>query len=152
MEEPASNGQLVRLIYRSHSKIVPENIGEELGNILRAARKNNAACGVTGALMYYNEWFAQALEGPHDAVEGIFGKIKGDRRHNTIEVAETTEVGSRAFARWAMASVGEHGDPDTPLIASPSGVVEGAAWKPTAEQEAVLKVLRDASRGYGRGA
>ena len=145
-------GHLTRLIYRSHSKIASPVMREELGKILRVARKNNAASGVTGVLMYYDDWFAQALEGPGDAVHAIFAKIKADDRHNSIEIKTDEPVTTRVFARWAMASVGEHGDKDTPLMPSAGGVTEGEEWKPTPEQEEVLAVLRDSSRGYGRGA
>ena len=151
MSEQA-NADLVRLIYRSHSKIPKEKFKQELGDILRAARANNSARGVTGALMYYDDWFAQALEGPKEAVHGIFGKIKADDRHNAIEIKQDEPVPSRVFGRWAMANVGEHGDPDMPLVATAEGVREGARWSPTADQEAVLTILRDGSRGYGKGA
>ena len=147
-----AGSQLVRLIYRSHSRIPEDGMKQELGKILRAARKNNAAQGVTGALMYYDTWFAQALEGPAEAVHGIFAKIKADDRHNAIEIKADGPVTERVFARWAMANVGEHGDPDTPMVPSAGGVSEGSQWKPTPAQEAVLGVLRDQSRGYGKSA
>ena len=149
---PCTGSDLVRLIYRSHSKISRDTIRQQLGDILTKARKNNAATGVTGALMYYDNWFAQALEGPKDAVHEIFSKIRADDRHNAIEVKSDEPVVSRVFARWAMANVGEHGDPDTPLVPTQDGVSEGSAWHPSPEQEAVLAQLRDTSRGYGRSA
>ncbi len=143
---------LVRLIYRSHSKIPHETIRQQLGDILKKARKNNAASGVTGALLCYDNWFAQALEGPKDAVHDIFSKIQADDRHNALEVKSDEPTTSRVFARWAMANVGEHGDPDTPLMPTHEGVSEGSAWHPSPEQEAVLAQLRESSRGYGKGA
>ena len=100
------NSDLVRLIYRSHSKIPHESIRQQLGDILKKARKNNAASGVTGALLYYDNWFAQALEGPKEAVHSIFSKIKADDRHKAVEGTADEPVTSRVFAGGAMASVG----------------------------------------------
>ncbi len=143
---------LFRLIYRSHSRIPETARGEELGRILRVARTNNAALGITGALMLYGRWFAQALEGPEAAVLGLFDKIRRDPRHDAVAVSTQGHVPARVFARWAMAHVGEHGSADIPLTATQSGVQPAASWMPSDEQEAVLGNLRDLTRGYGIGA
>jgi hypothetical protein len=141
-----------RLIYRSHSRIPEAESRRALADILRQARANNASTGVTGALLMYDTWFAQVLEGPEAAVRDLYARISVDPRHDALEVREARPVNTRAFARWAMAMIGEHGEADIPLVAGASGVSEGAAWKPTEEQESVLVVLRDMTRGYGRGA
>lgn len=151
MDEPTAAADITRLIYRSRSKISEATFAQELGTILLAARRNNKAKGVTGALMYYEGKFAQALEGPNAAVHEIFARIKADDRHDAIEIKAEDKVQDRVFSRWAMASVGEHGDPDTPLLAHRDGVAAAEAWKTTPDQEAVLTTLRDATRGYGRG-
>jgi hypothetical protein len=148
----ADSGTVFRLVYRSRSRIPDATAGEEFGRILRSARTNNAASGITGALMFYDGWFAQALEGGRADVLGLFDKIRRDPRHDSVEVSGEGPVAARVFARWAMAHVGEHGSPDIPLAASASGVVEAAPWSPTEGQEDVLRVLRDLTRGYGIGA
>jgi hypothetical protein len=151
-DAPATSDTVFRLIYRSHSRIPDATEHTELGNILRTARTNNATLGLTGALLLYDRWFAQVLEGPRDAVLHLFDRIKVDTRHDAVQVREQGEVPARLFARWAMANVGEHNEPDTPLTATRDGIAEGAPWTPTAEQDGVLAVLRDLTRGYGRGA
>ena len=141
-----------RLIYRSHSKIPVDSNRLELGNILRTSRANNVHGGVTGALLMYDGWFAQVLEGPQSQVRQLFDRIKVDTRHDAVTVYEEGEVDAPVFGRWAMADVSEHGEPDVPLIATATGVVDGGAWKTaTPEQEEVLVKLRDLTRGYGRG-
>ncbi len=141
-----------RLIYRSHSRIPTTTDREELGNILRTSRANNVHRGVTGALLMYESWFAQVLEGSREQVRQLFDRIKVDPRHEAVTVYEEGEVEAPVFARWAMADVSEHGEPDVPLIATATGVVDGGAWKSsTPEQEEVLVKLRDLTRGYGRG-
>jgi hypothetical protein len=142
-----------RLIYRSHSRIPTSDDRAELGNILRSSRTNNAQRDVTGALLMYDGWFAQVLEGPEQSVQQVFNRIKGDARHDAVAVTEEHYVDAPIFARWAMADVSEHGQPDVPLIATAIGVVDGGAWKTgTPEQEDVLVKLRNLTRGYGRGA
>ncbi len=148
----ADSATVFRLVYRSRSRIAPADANAEFGRILRVARANNAACGVTGALLFYDGWFAQALEGPRTAVVELFERIRRDPRHDSVDISAQSEVAERAFARWAMAHVGEHGSPDIPLAAAATGVVEAAPWAPDAAQESVLRGLRDLTRGYGIGA
>ena len=141
-----------RLIYRSHSRIPADSDRVELGKILRTSRANNVHRGVTGALLMYEGWFAQVLEGPQQQVRQLFEVIRADPRHDAVQVSEEGEIEAPVFARWAMADVSEHGEPDVPLIATATGVVDGGTWKTaTPEQEAVLVKLRDLTRGYGRG-
>lgn len=151
MNQATGSGDLVRLIYRSRNEIPPAQFRQELGKVFLSARRNNKEKGVTGALMFYENAFAQALEGPKDAVRALFDKIKHDDRHSAIEITSDGPVDARVFGKWAMANIGEHGDPDTPLIAHGDGVAASESWKTSPEQDAVLTVLRDATRGYGRG-
>lgn len=140
-----------RLIYRSRSNIPDTDLDEALGEILQVARVNNAAKGITGALMLYDHWFAQVLEGEEAEIQKLFAVIRSDPRHRSIDVTEQTRVPGRAFARWAMANVGEHGNPDIPLVATTTGTTEGAPWRLSSEQESVVHKLRDLTRGYGIG-
>jgi hypothetical protein len=149
---PSASGSLYGLVYRSHSLVPAARAELELAHILRAARAKNMALGITGALMFYGGWFAQALEGPEAAVRTLFARISADPRHNGIEVIDEGRAVARVFERWAMAYVGEHGEPDTPMIPVENGLAPGAAWRPRPEQQDRLELLRQATRGYGRGA
>lgn len=140
-----------RLVYRSRSNLPVTNRDEALGEILRVARVNNAAKGITGALMLYDNWFAQVLEGEEAEIQKLFAVIRADPRHRSIDVTEQASVTGRTFARWAMANVGEHGSPDIPLVATTTGTTEGAPWRLSSEQESVVHRLRDLTRGYGIG-
>lgn len=147
----AAGEQTFRLIYRSRSTIPAGTKDAELAQILRKSRANNKGRGITGALLMYDEWFAQVLEGPEAAVRQLYDCIKTDPRHDSVSVPEERQVPARAFARWAMADVGEHGEADIPMLATTTGLAEGGAWKTaTPEQNEVLDVLRDQTRGYGR--
>jgi Sensors of blue-light using FAD len=139
-----------RLIYRSHSKLATKDEAG-LADILKVARANNAVLGVTGALMLYDDWFAQVLEGPQAAVETLYARIKRDDRHDAIRLNEAGPAPKRLFGKWAMAVVAEHHEPDMPLVATSGGLAQGAPWRVSLEQEAILTRLRDMTRGYGRG-
>jgi Sensors of blue-light using FAD len=141
-----------RLIYRSHS-LLPGGSRDAAGlaDILKQARINNAARGVTGALMLYDDWFAQVLEGPQAEVEALFARIKADTRHDTIRLSQAGPAPARLFGKWAMAVVAEHHEPDKPMVVTTGGLAQGAPWKISPEQDAILTELRDLTRGYGRG-
>jgi hypothetical protein len=141
-----------RLIYRSHSLLPGKGQdGAGLADILKVARTKNTDLGVTGALMLYDDWFAQVLEGPQTVIEALYARIKTDPRHDGIRLNEAGAVPKRLFGRWAMAVVAEHHQPDMPMVATTGGLAQGAPWRVTLEQEAILTRLRDLTRGYGRG-
>jgi hypothetical protein len=140
-----------RLIYRSKSKIPAEKLDSELGNILRIARAKNTSLGITGALLYYEGWFAQTLEGGEKDVRTLYAHIEKDERHSSVQLCEEGGARPRAFSRWAMAMVGEHGHPDIPLAATANGTTEAASRNTTPEQDKILTIMRDTTRGYGRG-
>lgn len=152
VNKTAPESELVfRLIYRSKSKISAARLDFELGNILRTARAKNTSLGITGALLLYEDWFAQTLEGGEKAVRALYANIERDLRHSSVQLCEEGGSKPRAFSRWAMAMVGEHGHPDIFLAATTSGTTEAAVRSTTPEQDKILSVMRDTTRGYGRG-
>lgn len=72
--------------------------------ILRVSRRNNAAGGITGLLLYDGRRFLQALEGEAAAVESAFDRIRADPRHRAVVILSRREVVVREFGEWAMAS------------------------------------------------
>ena len=150
-EQSSKSDTLFRLIYKSRSKIPENKRDSELSDIFRVARRNNAEKGITGALLLYDDWFTQTLEGDEGAVRALFARIAKDDRHDSVEVQEQGVASTRVFSRWAMAQVAEHGECDIPLIATTTGVAEAAARSSTSEQDRVLALMRNATRGYGKG-
>lgn len=73
-----------------------------LAALLELARRNNAAVGVTGMLLYADGNFIQYLEGEADAVRGVFAKITRDPRHDGILTVTEGPVEQRVFADWSM--------------------------------------------------
>jgi hypothetical protein len=100
--------ELHRLVYYSRNCIVatPAQTVEEINHILATARINNSEAGITGALFFNSELFAQALEGPLPEVERIFEKIQRDPRHSDVVVIQSGKADSRNFPQWSMAFAG----------------------------------------------
>ncbi len=78
----------------------------EIRKVLTTARTNNAARGITGALLFNAGYFAQVLEGPMSRVEEIFEKIQRDPRHTDVTILEAQHVTGRDFPDWSMAFAG----------------------------------------------
>jgi hypothetical protein len=75
-----------------------------VGQILSVSRFNNASEDVTGLLLYDGYRFLQALEGPTDAVNRLYQRVKGDPRHRAVVLLSSRTVQSRDFGNWAMAA------------------------------------------------
>jgi hypothetical protein len=101
---------------------------------------------ITGALLIYGDWFAQVLEGPEAPVRALYAKIETDPRHEKVSVIQSGPAG-RLFARWAMARVSQDGEPDIRLIAHTDGIAPAMNRPATPEHEAVLDIMRAATRG-----
>jgi hypothetical protein len=143
-----SNGaqDVFRLVYRSQSRIDPDESKAALGGIFTTARRNNKRLGITGALVITDDAFAQALEGEEAAVRGLYETIRQDPRHDNVTLLEAGMVDARVFGRWAMAKVAADGGPDIRVLSNASKgslVLASPDEHVTPEQETVLAVMRN---------
>ncbi|MCB4821871.1 BLUF domain-containing protein [Roseicella aerolata] len=131
---------LFRLVYASRCLLEEAALAGEIPRILEVSRRNNAARGVTGALLFSADAFVQALEGPQEGVEQIFERIQCDPRHAEAVVLEAGPVPARDFAGWSMAYAGRRTDirfaalQAAPRTASPAmlDLLHGALGRVTA--------------------
>lgn len=95
---------ITRLIYFSENQIDPGagSVVRQLSNILSASTRNNRPLGLTGALVFDDMWFLQALEGKRDVVWKTFKRIEHDERHSNVMLVEVTDVPNRVFGNWWM--------------------------------------------------
>jgi hypothetical protein len=98
------------LLYVSRNLIPDAALGEEVRAILAAARRHNPRLGITGALLFSPDTFAQVLEGPPEAVEALYARLLRDPRHADCVVVARREVAARQFGRWSMAFAGRRDD------------------------------------------
>ncbi|MCG8668059.1 MAG: BLUF domain-containing protein [Pseudomonadales bacterium] len=74
----------------------------ELIDLLKSAREKNEEEGITGILLYKEPIFMQVLEGPQEAVEATYERIKKDPRHGSVSGLLKSEIRERSFSDWAM--------------------------------------------------
>lgn len=91
--------RLKHIIYSSRPVGFEEKTVEQ---ILSSSRKNNPSVEVTGLLIYSADLYLQLLEGPTNAVEQTFNKIKNDARHINIRILKESFTNRRIFASWTM--------------------------------------------------
>jgi len=68
---------------------------EELLDILKLSRENNATKEITGLLLYKGGNFMQVLEGPDEAVEALYKKIEADPHHKDLNVLSREQISAR---------------------------------------------------------
>lgn len=98
---------MLQLVYVS-SAVGRPNIAD----ILTTSRRNNARAGLTGLLYGDDQRFMQVLEGPDDAVEAAYTRIKADPRHCAAVILSRRTIEQREFGPWEMAAraPGEEGE------------------------------------------
>lgn len=96
---------LVRLLYASRAAAALNP--EELHVVLRQAKANNPAVGVTGVLCFcFNAGvFMQVLEGGRAQVSRLYNRIAQDPRHTNVELLSYEDIDERQFAGWSMGQV-----------------------------------------------
>jgi hypothetical protein len=95
---------LSRLIYFSENQLDPRKGSalSQLSQILQASNRNNRAANITGALVFDDLWFIQALEGDRTQILATFERLKDDERHSNATLVELNGVDSRMFGNWWM--------------------------------------------------
>lgn len=139
-----SSSALHRLLYVSRALI--DACGPEPRRILDVAVQRNAAEDVTGLLCFSGDHFAQVLEGPAHALDGLMRSIRADPRHRLLREwpARSVSAGQRWFPTWSMGYL--H---DQRLEAALPGwlAMPGADW-PLHDREAALFASLDLYGGH----
>lgn len=92
---------IICVVYVSHTAQLMSEA--ELEEILATSRRNNAATGVTGQLIYASGNFIQAIEGPEGAVASLLKRLTADPRHRGVTTIARWRIEQRAFPDWTMA-------------------------------------------------
>jgi len=75
---------------------------ESLLQLLEHSRRNNAACGITGMLLYRGGNFMQVIEGEKTVVQQLHSRILRDPRHGGCITLLQGPIEARAFPEWSM--------------------------------------------------
>ena len=54
-------------------------------------------------MLFHNQEFLQILEGEKEVVQGLFERIKKDKRHTHVSLVSEGETPIRSFTGWSMA-------------------------------------------------
>ncbi|MCW3797384.1 BLUF domain-containing protein [Sphingomonas sp. BN140010] len=91
-----------QIIYISTSRAPVRPTDEELQHILSVSRRNNARDGLSGLLVVGGRRFLQVLEGPSEALNRAFNRIRGDERHFAVVELTRRAIEQRSFPEWDM--------------------------------------------------
>jgi Sensors of blue-light using FAD len=97
--------KLIRLTYFSRSCIEPDDRERCVKEIIATATANNRRDGVTGGLIFDDQWFVQELEGTESKVSATFERILRDRRHRNVSLVTMLAVTERRYPAFAMACI-----------------------------------------------
>jgi hypothetical protein len=92
--------KLVRLIYASN--LVEPLSRTSIQQILASSLRRNNALAITGYLCVSNAHALQCLEGPRDAVNGLYNLVAADKRHHDVTLLRYVEPWRRLFPVWDM--------------------------------------------------
>lgn len=93
---------LSQLVYTSETRdIGPGGVQR----ILDQAREGNARAGVTGVLLFNQNYFCQCLEGGREDVTKAFCRIAADPRHDHVALVAVHDINARDFPDWSMGYV-----------------------------------------------
>ncbi len=145
-----SDGVLATLCYQSRAPKQPN--ADELSDLLSAARDRNRSLGVTGMLVHEGERFFQWLEGPGEALDGLWKSISHDDRHEDVELLGEGITPARLFSDWDLRFLER-----SPHINAPEGAEanEGEAAAPEADSVVLARLAlngdEQALAGFVRG-
>ena len=90
------------VVYASLCVIPPAFAAAQIADLVEKARERNATLGVTGALIYSEKHFAQALEGDAAALVELMQSIRRDPRHKDVIILEDAPIPRRRFEGWSL--------------------------------------------------
>lgn len=111
---PDATTSLHYLIYVSQA--VQPMSGALLDALLKRAGAFNRAAGLTGCLLYQDNYFMQMLEGDREALFALYDKIKVDARHRDVRIVMEGPARHRVFMDWSMALRGHAPEPNDPAF------------------------------------
>lgn len=79
-----------------------DNIEGVLADIVNTAKEANPKRGITGVLFFDRDRFVQVIEGEQSALNELLELIKGDPRHEEIEVIFDGAEDHQEFSDWNM--------------------------------------------------
>jgi hypothetical protein len=74
----------------------------QLQELAMHAAKNNAKHQITGVMYYKGGEFLQVIEGPSEAIDDLWSRLRQDDRHTWLEALWIEDNVQRSFTGWNM--------------------------------------------------
>jgi hypothetical protein len=104
-KEPGE-ARLRRVIYLTPT--APNVSQSWIDGIASDISKANDALGITGLMLHKEGMLLHVVEGEYAAMEQLLGRMKGDRRQQSIHIASDALVESRGFEAWSLGTTARH--------------------------------------------
>lgn len=75
----------------------------ELESLVTLCNKHNELNGISGAIIFHNAFFIQALEGDLFKLNTLYTKLLVDKRHKDLTLRSFGPIEERRFKEWGMA-------------------------------------------------
>lgn len=98
--------KLSSILYVSQSIMPQSDAVAGVNNIVTTALARNPELGLTGALLFTGDYFAQVLEGSDASIDLLMASILRDPRHDQILIVDRGPIAERRFADWSLAYFG----------------------------------------------
>jgi hypothetical protein len=97
---------LYRWVFVSQARLHEEQGEKGISDIVGVSRIRNVSLGVTGALIFAGDRFAQLLEGAESNVVDLQNRILRDTRHSMVTPVQIDLQPRRLFADWFLQYAG----------------------------------------------
>ena len=94
------------ILYVSRSCLAQDVADASVQRIVDVSGPWNTSQGISGALAFTGDRFAQVIEGPGSAIAELLRRLRRDPRHSDINVVQDRASLVRRFAGWSMAYSG----------------------------------------------
>lgn len=131
-----------RILYQSESLLTgtEREVRGRVDAIVAASQRSNTAAGLTGALLFTDGLFIQALEGEAKPLEATFERICRDLRHRRVLLHEFSEAPGRVFPDWSMTALA--GDPQSGDLFIPGVVSAHRSARNSTLASAAIALMR----------
>ena len=140
--EKNQNNDDIELDQIAYCSVASELLSDAaLEKLLREAQILNQMDHITGAFLVHGRVFLQLFEGPPQAVQELWHRIRKDKRHRCIvKLLERHEAEQRAFEGWTMRDITHAEMRD--FVATARAQAKGPETKPwQAAMSAFIKLL-----------
>jgi len=132
------------LLYVSRALVHGSEAVSTVADIVKLARERNGQLGVTGALLFTGDRFAQVLEGTRGAVKELMVSINRDPRHTDVTVIREGTVAEARFAQWTLAYSG----PSAIIERMVAAALDEASVSGRQRGDRLLQLLKELTCGY----